>query len=470
MGARGGDTDRWAGRTLENRYRLESRLALGGNGVVYRAEHLRIGGSLAIKMVEISGLDDAVVEQLETEARTVSLIGHDNIVRVLDFGRVDGAAYLAMELLEGETLAQRVERCGPLSLDETTAVMIQVAFALEAAHEQGIVHRDVKPENIFLCRQRQRSNFVKVLDFGLALVGTVEQPVALAGISLAGTPAFLAPETFQPGNSAVGPQSDLFSLAVTMFWALSGRLPFVGRDPIAVLASIAGDRPPRLSEVVPDLPLAPRVDSLLAQALEKEPARRIATAGELRLRLVELRTAASRPARRREDQLSPPEKRSLATWVSHQADGVIVELAGAIDAGADLDEINPRLASRPVELRLAGVDHLDAAGCRALRSWLATLTARDRSVRIHELSPLLVLLLAIDPELLAGCELVSVMVPFYCRPCGRRELKETAVVTVQLGAVEPQLCAECGWAMAVDVVEELYLRGVRGAAAASGAR
>ncbi|HEX6470548.1 MAG TPA: serine/threonine-protein kinase, partial [Streptosporangiaceae bacterium] len=203
-------------RRLAGRYRLAERIGVGGMAEVWRGEDEVLARPVAVKLIDPELLaDPAFRGRFRAEARAAAALSHPHVVIVHDYGDEDGTPYIVMELLDGETLADRLAR-GPLPPAEAAAVGAQTAAALAAAHEAGLVHRDVKPANVFLTRDG-----VKVLDFGVAVRG--ETGPAL------GTPAYLAPE--QVARGPVSPAADIFALGVVLFEALAGRRPFDEDDP-----------------------------------------------------------------------------------------------------------------------------------------------------------------------------------------------------------------------------------------------
>jgi putative nucleotidyltransferase with HDIG domain len=215
------------GSTLLN-YRVTAELGAGGLGTVYAAEHVIIGRRAALKVLkpEIAH-DHQMVQRFLVEARAVAAIRHPNIVDVTDYGQVEGRFVIVMELLEGETLARRLEREPCLPEQVVLPLLTQLASALGAAHEQGIVHRDLKPENIFLTSYPDYPDFVKVLDFGVAkLLGTGGALKTSPGL-LIGTPAYMSPEQCL-GDETLDQRSDVYALGVVAYRLLTGQLPFEG--------------------------------------------------------------------------------------------------------------------------------------------------------------------------------------------------------------------------------------------------
>jgi serine/threonine-protein kinase len=268
--------DRLLGRVIADRYRLEARLGVGGMGAVYRARHLLIDRVVAIKILQPERRGEEHFRAwFLREARAVNRINHANIVDITDFGETeDGLAYLVMELLVGESLSVYIAR-GPMDLGISVDVLEQVTAALARAHDLGVIHRDIKPDNIYLINKSGRRNFVKLLDFGLARLARDGRLAAKGAVF--GTPEYMSPEQAR-GEDAV-PLSDLYSLGIIFFEMITGRLPFVARDRDGYIESHKHTNPPSPDEFKPDLdPSAVRIINTLIQ---KDPARRFRDAHHL---------------------------------------------------------------------------------------------------------------------------------------------------------------------------------------------
>jgi serine/threonine protein kinase len=247
-------------------YRIERELGRGGMSVVYAATHLVIGKRAAIKVVRPVLCADATgMLRAIQEARAINQIRHPNIVDVYGYGRLaDGRCYLIMERLEGETLFERMG-WRPISHEEALAILVSLCEALAAAHKSGIVHRDVKPANIFLTDD----NRVKLLDFGLAKLLADERGITQHGAVL-GTPDYIAPE--QAKGGVVDARADVYSLGVVAFEMFAGQLPFCDDNPAVLIARHIQDEPPRLRELRADIPAL--ADDTVAAMLQKDPAAR----------------------------------------------------------------------------------------------------------------------------------------------------------------------------------------------------
>ncbi len=273
------DADRvnLAGRVLA-RYRLVTELGSGGMGSVWFAEHVSIGRRAAVKVLDpVLARDDRLVDRFFAEARAVNAIRHPNIVDVVDCAREDDCCFLVMELLEGETLGARLERRGRLELAELVAHVRQIAAALDAVHARGMVHRDLKPENVFLVSRDRQAELVKVLDFGI--VKLTEGPTTRTSQgTLLGTPAYMSPEQCS-GRLEVDARSDLYSLGVLIFEALTGRLPFERESTLQLLVAHQLETAPDLRELRSDVPRA--LAEVVGRTLAKSPFDRPASATEL---------------------------------------------------------------------------------------------------------------------------------------------------------------------------------------------
>lgn len=273
------------GRVLQDRYRVVRLIGRGGMGVVYLAEHVVIQRNLAIKLLHSPRTaSEELVERFHREARAAAAAGDEHIVDVTDMGRLDdGTHYMAMEYLDGPNLATVVERDGPLDVARVVDIGLQICDALQSVHAVGIVHRDLKPENVVLVRRRHRSDFVKLLDFGICKVMD-ERPLTATGVAL-GTPQFMAPEQLE-ARGDVDQRADIYALGAMLFFALSGRNAFVSESLPQLLVSVWSEPPPKLRDVRPDAPEA--LERTIARTLEKHPDRRFSDARELSAELCEV--------------------------------------------------------------------------------------------------------------------------------------------------------------------------------------
>jgi hypothetical protein len=258
---------------LAGRYRVGGLLGRGGMAEVFDGFDERLHRPVAVKLLrpEMAARDDIRV-RFEAEARAAAGLGHPNVVAVFDTGEDDGAPFIVMERLPGETLADRM-RGGPLDPRWVRRVAGDVLLALEAAHAAGIVHRDVKPGNILLASD----GCAKVADFGIAKSLEVASQSVTATSQLVGTPAYLAPERID-GHPAT-PQSDLYSLGVVLYEALTGEKAFDGKTPVAVAYAVRHQPPPPLREVRADVP--PDLAAAIERAMDPDPARRFGTGREM---------------------------------------------------------------------------------------------------------------------------------------------------------------------------------------------
>ena len=263
------------GSVLSGRYRLEERLAGGGMGEVFRAVHLELGRAFALKLMrpELSA-DPGFVDRFRREAMTASQLGHPNIVDIVDSGRAEsGQFYFVMELLDGKTLSALIQE-GPPSLPVTLDLATQIARALEVAHRAGVVHRDLKPDNIIVLT-RPTGLVAKLVDFGIAKVVAPSPDIKQTthGVIM-GTPQYMAPE--QAAGVALDARADLYALGLILYELLTGQPPFTGETAALVMSA-------HISKPAPELPgrFHPQLRQLVARLLAKRPGDRPASMTEV---------------------------------------------------------------------------------------------------------------------------------------------------------------------------------------------
>jgi eukaryotic-like serine/threonine-protein kinase len=281
-------TDSFVGRTFDEKYLIEEPLGAGGMGEVYRARHLSMDRPVAIKFLHQRLVEDEAARgRFQTEARAAVKLRHPNAVSVTDFGQTsEGIIYIVMELLEGRTLREILDREAPLETARAISIMLQASDAVAAAHDAGIIHRDLKPANILVTQSADQPAVVKVLDFGIATFSADddEDAIALAQTnSVIGTPRYMSPE--QHNGNDLTAAADVYSLGVILYEMLTGMVPFSGSTPAEIAEKHANNPPHPPREVVAGIPEDIERDVL--HALEKHPADRPANAGEFRRELLE---------------------------------------------------------------------------------------------------------------------------------------------------------------------------------------
>src|ERR1700704_942347 len=269
------------GSVLDGRDRSDAVLGSGGMGRVYRAEHTKIGKSVAIKVLHADLTRNREASQrFQREAIASGRLDHPNIVGVSDFGVLDsGALYLVMEVLEGESLGDRLARDGRIHWVEALDVMRGMLYGLRHAHERGVVHRDIKPDNVYLAH-KDGAPVIKILDFGIAKLyaGSADDPASTRAGLTVGTPAYLSPE--QAVGGEITPASDLYSASIVLYEMLAGRAPFEDKDPLAMLGAPVSRPPPRFADVASGIDVPPQLEDIIQHGLRKPAAERISTANE----------------------------------------------------------------------------------------------------------------------------------------------------------------------------------------------
>lgn len=269
------------GSVLDGRYRIDSVLGTGGMGRVYRGEHTGIGRAVAIKVLHADlNRNREAAQRFQREALASGRLDHPNIVGVSDFGILDaGPCYLVMEALDGESLGARLEREQRIPWQAAVEILRGVLHGLRHAHDRGVVHRDIKPDNVFLAR-KDGEVIVKILDFGIAKLyaGSPDDPASTRVGLTVGTPAYLSPE--QAVGGEIKPASDLYSASILLFEMITGRAPFEDKDPLAMLGAHVSREPPRIAEIAPDLEIPPALEDVIRHGLVKAQAERFTSASD----------------------------------------------------------------------------------------------------------------------------------------------------------------------------------------------
>ncbi|SDS07953.1 protein kinase domain-containing protein [Agrococcus carbonis] len=258
-----------SGLTFGGRYQLTSRIAIGGMGEVWQATDQVIGRTVALKILKDEYMGDpGFLERFRAEARHAALVNHEGIANVFDYGEEEGSAFLVMELVPGEPLSAILDRDRTLSADKVLDIVAQTSAALHAAHQAGLVHRDIKPGNLLITPEGR----VKITDFGIARIAD-QVPLTATG-QVMGTVQYLSPE--QASGQQAAPSTDIYSLGIVAYEALAGRRPFTGESQVAIAMAHINDAPPDLPGTVPE-----PVRNLVLSCIAKTPADRPTSAAHL---------------------------------------------------------------------------------------------------------------------------------------------------------------------------------------------
>lgn len=274
--------DSLLGQVLAGKYRIDERLNEGGMGAVYRGTHVLMDKTVAVKVLRPAlAADEKIVARFSREARAASRISHPHALSVTDFGESDdGVVFLVMEYIDGKTLKEIIREAGPMPLPRVVEIIRQVGGALDAAHDQGVVHRDLKSENIMLLNSAG-SDYAKVLDFGIA---KIKEPIGAYDPGLTapdlviGTPQYMSPEQCSQA-SEIDARSDLYSLGVIIYEMLVGHVPFTGASPTAIMMKHMQHEAPSVLQERPDLPSG--LERVLQRAMAKRPDDRYQNVGDL---------------------------------------------------------------------------------------------------------------------------------------------------------------------------------------------
>ena len=273
------DNDKYIGRLLDNRYEILEVIGTGGMAVVYKARCHRLNRLVAIKILKDDlSQDEEFRRRFHAESQAVAMLSHPNIMSVYDVSTTDEADYIVMELIDGITLKQYMEKKGVLNWKETLHFGMQIAKALEHAHSRGIVHRDIKPHNIMVLK----NGSVKVTDFGIARIMSKSNTLTKEAL---GSVHYISPEQAKGGR--VDARSDLYSLGVVMYEMMTGRPPYDGESPVAVAIQHINGTPPMPSMLNPNIPGG--LEQIIMKAMQKDPAKRYANATQMLYDLEEFR-------------------------------------------------------------------------------------------------------------------------------------------------------------------------------------
>jgi serine/threonine-protein kinase len=270
------EAQKLVGKVMEGKYKILRVLGEGGMGVVYEANHTLIGRRLAVKVLhpDVSTMDD-LVERFYNEARTAAAIGHEHIIEITDMGSHNGAPFIVMEFLEGHALTDLMQE-RVFSMDEAVAISLQVLDALNAVHAAGVIHRDLKPDNVHILNKAGRQ-FVKILDFGISKLKTPEvQDMHLTRTgTVLGTPYYMAPEQ-AAGKKDQDHRIDIYAAGVILYEMLTGALPYTGDNYNALLAAILTEEAPTPRTYNPDIPV--ELENVIMTAIAKQPGQRFGNA------------------------------------------------------------------------------------------------------------------------------------------------------------------------------------------------
>ncbi|MBN1944053.1 MAG: protein kinase [Bradymonadales bacterium] len=271
------------GHTLDERYHIQKVIGVGGMGVVYKGRQEAMDRTVAVKVLMPQMIDDeSLIKRFHLEARAASRLTHPNTITVYDFGRSGDLLYIVMEFLEGASLEKVLKEQKILNSERVARIASQALASLAEAHEKEIIHRDIKPDNIWLKEVGDQKDFVKVLDFGVAKLRdpkVTDTTMTQAGM-IFGTPKYMSPE--QAKAKKLDGRSDLYSLGVVMYQALIGRCPFTATDPVSILIQHVHDPPPPFQEILPGYEVPRPLEEIVFRSLEKDRNNRFADAKEMR--------------------------------------------------------------------------------------------------------------------------------------------------------------------------------------------
>jgi len=273
--------DLLVGAKVAGRYWVLSMLGHGGMSVVYKAKTIHKGRIVALKTLRMQGLnDELVVKRFQREAELLSGLNHPRIVQCYDYGTTTrGQPYFVMDYLQGMNLSSVIKNDGPLDAVRFQHIFLQVCGAVDHAHRCGVIHRDLKPGNIMLSAKAGQRDFVKVVDFGIARFEEEAQRLTRLG-EVWGSPIYMSPE--QCMGAALDARSDIYSIGIVMYEALTGKVPFFGKNYVETMTKQIGEPARMMREARPDLNIPPKIEAVVMKALSKEPDGRFQTMGQMK--------------------------------------------------------------------------------------------------------------------------------------------------------------------------------------------
>ena len=264
--------NKYVGQAFDGRYKIEKTIGIGGMAVVFEAMDLQTGKKVAVKMLkETNSQDTSAIKRFVTESKAIAMLNHPNIVKIYDISVKGENKYIVMELIKGITLKEYITQQGKLDWRETAIFVEQILSALDHAHNQGVIHRDIKPQNIMLLE----GGIVKVTDFGIAKIPKGET-LTMADKAI-GTVYYLSPE--QATSKKIDNRADIYAVGIMMYQMVTGKLPFVAESPIAVIYKQLNEEAVRPSRIVPTIPIG--FEQIIMTAIEKNPDDRYGTAAQM---------------------------------------------------------------------------------------------------------------------------------------------------------------------------------------------
>lgn len=316
------------GTTLAGNYEIQEVIGHGGMGVVYKARHALMDRIVAIKMLQAQLISDSMsVKRFQQESQSASRISHPNVITVYDFGiSPSGQPFIVMDYLQGISLADVIKEEGQIGVERAIKILSQACDALDHAHKQGVLHRDVKPTNFVLINYDEEKDFVKVVDFGVAKLmnATPEgQRLTQAG-EVCGSPVYMSPEQCTGGE--LDQRSDIYSMGIVIYETLTGKLPILGKTMVDTMSKHISEMPPSFAQARPDLYIPERLEQVVFRALAKDPNDRHQTMDELR---IELEHAIPRPGKSQVLRSTPSDQRSPTELISNVVKGLPMKVWAA---------------------------------------------------------------------------------------------------------------------------------------------